>query len=406
MQVLVKKSNAAGEVAAPPSKSYAHRLIIASFLSGGRCSVSNVSLSNDIKATLSCIKALGGDFTINNDTVTFSGNNSIPNQDKYILPCDESGSTLRFMIPIALTLLSGRTVVMQGTQKLLSRGLTVYENLFDKYGIQYTHGADSFVFCGTFNPDRIEIQGNLSSQYVTGLLFACSLVKRQTRIDILPPIESLPYINITVDVLKKFGCDIKMNGNSIDINGSVGYSATDTTVEGDYSNAAFLDALNCLSGSDVKVTGLNEKSIQGDKVYRDYFNQLRMGTPTLDISNCIDLGPILFGMAAMLNGAKFVGIRRLRDKESDRVLAMATELRKFNIFVDISPDYVIIRKNNFSIPKEMLCGHNDHRIVMTLFIILTSCGGVIDGFEAVNKSFPDFLERVKGLGVQYEIIKR
>ena len=176
-------------------------------------------------------------------------------------------------------------------------------------------------------------------------------------------------------------------------------------MEGDWSNAAFLEALDTLSsGGYVTLNGLDENSIQGDKVCRELFNRLDQGYTEIDIGNCPDLGPILFTVAAAKHGAKFVGTRRLRDKESDRISAMESELSKFGAELLIEENSVTVLSKELHSPNERLYGHNDHRIVMSLAVLCSLYGGKIDGCEAVNKSYPDFFEDIKTLGINvYEI---
>ena len=213
MKIKIFKGNASGSVTAPPSKSYAHRLLIASFLSNKKCIVSNVEFSNDILATLSCIKELGGSFTVKDNEVIFDGKNDKEIKDEYILECGESGSTIRFLIPIALVLKKGSRITMKGTKKLISRGLSVYEDIFKSSNIEYSYTEDSFSFSGKLTKSKFTVPGNISSQYISGLIFALSLLKRDTQITITGNIESLPYIYLTIDTLAHFNVSIELNEN-------------------------------------------------------------------------------------------------------------------------------------------------------------------------------------------------
>lgn len=403
MKIKIFKGNASGSVMAPPSKSYAHRLLIASFLSNKKCVVSNVELSNDIKATLNCIKELGGSFEIKDNEVIFDGKNDKEIKDEYVLDCSESGSTIRFLIPIALVLKKGSRITMKGTKKLISRGLTVYEDIFKYSNIKYEYTEDSFSFSGKLTKSKFSVPGNISSQYISGLIFALSLLKRDTEITITGNIESLPYINLTIDTLAHFNVSIELKDNVVYIMGHQKYARSNSNVEGDFSNAAFLEALNYIDlNNNVNVKGLNYFSRQGDSIYMKLFPKLEGQAPTIDISNCIDLGPILFTVSSMLNGAKITGTKRLRIKESDRVACMVEELNKFGADIEVYDDEVIINKKELHKPNEILNGHNDHRIVMSLAVLLTKFEGVIDGIEAVNKSFPTFFSKLGEVGIKYE----
>ncbi len=411
MKTRISKGIASGTIVAPPSKSYAHRILIASFLAssqgygeGRACRVSNVAFSDDVNATLGCLKALGAVISTDADSVLFKGTAGAGGDGELMLDCNESGSTLRFLIPMALVLNENRRIVMRGTAKLMSRGLDAYERIFERCGIEYEHGNDFFSFCGKLAGSEFVVPGNTSSQYVTGLMFALSLRQGDSRIVIEGDIESLPYIRITLDVLSGFGVRAVFSGNEIRIQGGRKYLSGDRSVEGDYSNAAFFAALNLIDPlNDVRVCGLAVDSVQGDKAYERLFPLLKENTgPEIDISDCIDLGPVLFMLASALNGAVFTGVRRLRIKESDRVACMVEELVKFGARIDAGDDSVVIHRAELHAPGSVLNGHNDHRIVMALSVLLTRFGGVIDGSEAVRKSFPDFFERLGEVGVSYE----
>ena len=208
---------------------------------------------------------------------------------------------------------------------------------------------------------------------------------------------------MTVEALKTFGVDIEFKDNCFVIPEVCKFRPADVTVEGDYSNAAFLDALTILGG-DVKVAGLREDSLQGDKVYREYFAALKNGAPILDISQCPDLGPVLIAVAAAKNGAVFTGTARLKIKESDRGHAMAEELKKFGVELEIGENHIKV-PCGISTPKATLYGHNDHRIVMSMAVLCTLTGGKIDGAEAVAKSYPDFWDKLTALGIEANILE-
>jgi len=222
-------------------------------------------------------------------------------------------------------------------------------------------------------------------------------------IQLIPPVESCSYINLTIEALETFGVEVKwQDEKTLYIKGGQSYKAVHAEVEGDYSNAAFFAALNEL-GSDIEMTGLNPESLQGDKVYEKNFALLEKGTPTINISDCPDLGPILFAVAAVKGGGVFTGTRRLKIKESDRATAMAEELSKFGVAVTVYEDSVVVYPHDFHAPTEVLNGHNDHRIVMSMAVLLTRLGGSIVGAEAVSKSMPEFFELLSGLGIDVSL---
>jgi len=399
MKVEIGKSVAKGAILAPPSKSYAHRLMISAALADGESVIKGISASEDMSATLDCIKAIGAQFKKDGDIVIIKGaGNAITEKSGAVKEffCRESGSTLRFMIPIAM--LSGDECEFVGTERLVSRGIGVYNEIFAEKGIKVVSAKDRFRLTGKLIGGLYRVRADVSSQFISGLLFALPLADGDSVIELLPPVESKKYIDITVDTIRKFGIAIDTDENTIKIKGNQKYRPASLTVEGDYSNAAFLDAFNFIGG-DVRVMGLNENSLQGDRVYGDYFRALEDGCPTLDISDCPDLGPVLFALAAAKNGAHFTGTRRLKIKESDRAVAMATELKKFGAIVEVDENTVTVVKNELHAPTEILSGHNDHRIVMSLAVLLTLFGGIIDEAEAVRKSYPSFFDEIKELDI-------
>ena len=402
MKIKINKSVLSGTVLAPPSKSMAHRMLICAGLSEGESKVHGIAPSEDILATLDCLEQIGAEYNYDGDTVTIKGCRRKTTDGERELYCRESGSTLRFFIPICL--LDGKATKLYGTEKLLSRPLGVYENIFKARGIEFNNDGKSIALQGDLSSGNYKIQGNISSQFISGLLFALPLLEGDSIIDIIPPIESCSYINLTIRALAEFGVEVKwQDERTLFIKGNQKYQSCEVTVEGDYSNGAFFEALNYL-GNNVRTEGLREDSIQGDKVYREFFAMLEKGTPTLHLSDCPDLGPVLFALAAAKHGGVFTGTRRLRMKESDRGAAMAQELEKFGVSVRVEENTVVVYPAEFHQPQETLCGHNDHRIVMALAVLLTKTGGVIDGIEAVNKSMPDFFDKLKALGLDCEMI--
>ena len=383
---------------APPSKSMAHRLLIGGGLAKGESVIEGISGSEDMKATLDCLSAIGAKYKIEGDKVTITGADIRNIPEGAVLKCRESGSTLRFFIPICL--LDGKTFTLTGSEKLLSRPLSVYEEIFKKQGIVFEAAPDKITVGGKISGGTFKIKGNISSQFITGLLFVLPLLEEDSIIQLIPPVESLSYINLTIEALSTFGVEIKwQDEKTLFIKGGQEYKAVSAKVEGDYSNAAFFAALNVL-GSEIEITGLNPNSLQGDKVYEKYFPLLEKGTPTINISDCPDLGPILFAVAAVKGGGVFTGTRRLKIKESDRATAMADELAKFGVAVTVHDDSVVVYPHNFHAPTEPLFGHNDHRIVMSCAVLSTITGGKIEGAEASRKSLPDFFERLEKLGFE------
>ena len=402
MKVKILPSKTSGEVSAPPSKSFAHRYLIGSVLSRGKCVIKNIADSDDISATLSCIEQLGGSVTKDGNIVTV-----IPTNEKQIenavFDCKESGSTLRFFIPVVLAT-GAKNCTFSGSERLLTRGIKEYEKLFENSDVIIKSDEKSIEVNGTLSAGNYEISGEVSSQYTTGMLFALSVLSGKSTLKITGNAESRAYVDMTIKVLKDFGADItETEKNFFEINGKGRLSPGEFTVEGDWSNAAFLIALSRLVGT-ISVSGLNENSVQGDRFLSVAFDALDGENAEIDLKDCPDLAPILFAYAAYKNGGKFTNTRRLRVKESDRANVMAEELKKFGANVKVYENSVEIEKTQLKPPIVPLCGHNDHRIVMALSVLAAVFGAEIDGAEAVNKSYPDFFRVIKKAGVNvYEI---
>ena len=403
MKVRIEKGTARGTVSAPPSKSMAHRLLICAGLSDGECIVHGISDSEDMLATMDCLRTLGVQFEKEEDTVRVSGIDIRKAAALEKLNCRESGSTLRFFVPIAL--LTGKETVLAGSRRLMERPLSVYEELFSQRGITLQKTEREIRTRGSLRYGSFEMDGNVSSQFVTGLLLALPLLEGDSRIVLRPPVESRSYIDMTLSALRMFGVEAGwQEENVLYIKGNQRYHAEEVFVEGDYSNAAFFELLNLLGGQ-VKIENLREDSLQGDRVYEELLEALKRPDAELDLSDCPDLGPVLFAAAAAGCGGKFTGTRRLKIKESNRGEAMAEELRTFGVTTEVLENEVIVGRQGLREPKEVLNGHNDHRIVMSEAVLLTQTGGVIDGAEAVSKSFPDFFEKLASLGIEVERIE-
>ena len=428
MIVTIAPSAAEGRIQAPPSKSMAHRLLICAGLSAGTSVISNVDLSDDIMATLDCLRALGAGVTCEDSRVIIHGIDPGRVSHPAVLPCRECGSSLRFLIPVCL--LSGQENILTGSSSLFKRPLSVYEDICREQNLRFEKKEKSLSVAGRLSAGQYVIPGNISSQFVSGLLFALPLLEEDSTIRLLPPIESRPYIDMTLHALAQFGiraavepviaaaaasADGKEAGSlsrlpadagslpvEIRVPGRQRYAPRNLEVEGDYSSAAFFEALTLLGGR-VEVDGLKEDSLQGDRIFRKYFSQLQKGFADVDLSDCPDLGPVLMAAAAALHGGRFRGTRRLAYKESDRGAAMKQELGRMNVRVDVSENEILVCPG-ISHPREILDGHNDHRIVMSLAVLLSLTGGSIRGAEAVEKSLPDFFDRLKKLGIHISFL--
>lgn len=400
MIAAFKPCRLSGSVDAPPSKSMAHRYLIGAALSGETCRISGFDYSEDILASIDCLRALGAEVSTDEDSVTIRSEGFMQ-AEKPVLACRESGSTLRFFIPLALCL--GKEVTLQGSRRLFERPLGIYEDLCREKGFLFRKSENAVTLCGRLQSGHYRIRGDISSQFITGLIFALLYTGGDSDIEILPPFESRSYVNLTLSALKSFGANVEMTEEyRISIRESQMHAYCGR-IEGDYSNAAFLDAFNHI-GSDVRVGNLKADSLQGDRVYQAYFRLISAGTPTLDISDCPDLGPVLFALAAMKNGAVFTGTERLKAKESDRGMAMHEELKKLGGGLCFGDNVITVPKQELKDRGDLLSGHNDHRIVMAMSLILSRTGGVIDDAQAIRKSYPGFFEDIRRLGAKVEVI--
>ena len=419
MDKRIKSSIAKGIVKAPPSKSMAHRYIICAGLCDKVSTISNVDYSEDIKATIDCIKALGAKVDVGESFVSIDGRETVIQKilknanettasdksdmsDKQDISeidflCRESGSTMRFFMGIAMTL--PVTANFYGSETLRNRPFGIYESILNSAdNCFFKRMDDKISIKGGLKENDFEIAGNISSQFVTGLLLSLSLRKEGGSITLIPPVESRSYIDMTIQAMREFGIDVKWEGeNKLKVEANQTYTSKDIEVEGDYSNAAFLDAFNYIGG-DVKVEGLNAESLQGDKVYKECFEKLKAEKATIDIADCPDLGPVLFAVAAANHGGVFTSTARLKIKESDRGSVMCEELAKFGIKTHMEENSIEIG-SGLKAPGEAICGHNDHRIVMSLSLLLSLTGGTITEAEAVRKSYPGFFDDIQKLGI-------
>lgn len=406
-----------GEVHIPPSKSIGHRAIICGGLSQGTTKIENLGKSHDMEATLEGMQSLGAKIErINTSTIKITGMN-FNKEGIDIINCKESGSTIRFLIPLAG--LFNKAITFTGEGRLGERPLIPYYEIFDKQNISYTtdNGNLPLEIKGYLKPDNFYLKGNISSQFITGLLFALPLLDGDSTIHITTELESKGYIDLTLDILKDFSINIKNDDyKTFYIKGNQTYMSQDYTIEGDFSQAAFWIVAG-LIGEELTIKGLNSASHQGDKMILEIVQNMggnviiesnhiqvkpsqTIGT-TIDVSQCPDLVPVLAVLASVSKGTtKIINASRLRIKESDRLKSTATELNKLGAHITETEDSLIIQG------KEQLKGGcsvdswNDHRIAMALAIASIKCNQPIEitNSDAVKKSYPSFWEDFKNLG--------
>ena len=414
-----------GTVQAPPSKSVAHRAIIAAALSGGRCRIRNVAMSKDIQATLGCMAALGAkvQFDEKKGEVLLDGREKKPNKKTLTMNCCESGSTLRFMIPLAL--LTGQKVTFSGEGRLMQRPQKPYADLFAQKGISYIQEENAIHVKGMLQAGLFQLPGNVSSQFITGLLFALPLLEGDSEIQLTTILESKGSVDLTLQVLKDFGIKIEnKNYRRFIIPGGQSYQPCDYTVEADYSQAAFFLVAGAL-GCDVSVSGLNRESLQGDKkilellqetganVEEDVNGAIRairtnsMHGIRIDAGEIPDLVPILAVLCAFCDGESLIyNAGRLRMKESDRLSAVTCELRHLGVQIEEGADYLKINGAQV-VNGTTVSSWNDHRIAMALAIAACRAEGevaIVDAKKSVTKSYPDFFEVYTALQTGPEVL--
>lgn len=392
-----------GTLKIPSSKSMGHRMVIAAALSGGG-KVENLTVSADIQATLQGMKALGADYRFDGNTARFENRRDVQ-EETVVIDCNESGSTLRFLLPVAVALCPQKTLIFKGRGRLLDRPLEPYFALFDEMGIQYQKGQDGLMVQGILKSGECRLSGKISSQFITGLLFALPLLPGDSKIVITDKLESKGYVDMTLEALTVFGIEVEnQDYQEFIIPGSQSYFSKDTIVEGDYSQAAFFYAANFI-GSDVVLERLNPNSSQGDRaveaILTDFAGQ---DNCELDVSDIPDLVPALAAAAAYRagKGTRFVNASRLRIKESDRIAATCLMLRALGAQVEEGEDSITVWGQE-TLPgtgENALDCCNDHRIAMAAAAAAVGCTGKVRllGAECVSKSYPAFWEDYRRLG--------
>ena len=407
---IIKADKLVGELSPPPSKSVLHRYIIASSLAKGISKIENISFSEDIIATIEAMKKLGAKIEQKDNYLLIDGSDTFKNLNENIeIDCNESGSTLRFLFP--LSIVKENKVLFKGRGKLFKRPMTPYFENFKKYKIKHSYIDENEILLeGKLKAGIYEIDGNISSQFITGLLFSLPLLDGESKIIINGKLESSNYIDISLDCLSKFG--IKIINNSYQefiIEGNQSYKVGNYRTEADYSQAAFFLVANAI-GSKIKINDLSENSLQGDKKIIDYISEIDNWNSkdilVLDGSETPDIIPIL-SLKAAVSGKKIeiVNIERLRIKESDRLKATVEELSKLNFDLIEKKDSILINsKEDIKINKNekivSLSSHSDHRIAMMIAIATTCYDGeiLLDNLDCVKKSYPNFWEVFLSLG--------
>lgn len=393
-----------GTVKVPPSKSLAHRAVICASLAHGKSRIRGLEYSEDIKATIGVMRAAGAEINENADVVEVIGSNGVNTHAEVF--CNESGSTLRMCLPVCAALNKGFTH-FSGRGKLGARPMTVFEQLWKDAGLYYNDesaakGTLDITVKGALPSGVYRVRGDVSSQFISGLLFALPLADGDSVVEITTPLYSKGYIDLTLQALKSSGVEVAFDGKSrFDIKGGQQYSPVNAEVEGDWSQAAFFLVANAI-GSEIRVEGLNGNSAQGDKVIRDFIEKLQGdGDLVFDGEDCPDIIPVFSVACALRKGrTRLTGLKRLKIKECDRLEAVYTQLSAIGADVERDGDDLIFNGVESFKGGVNVSSFNDHRIAMTLAIAATRCEKpiIIDDFACIAKSYPDFLERYVALG--------
>ena len=427
MKIKIKPGNLKGTIEIPPSKSYSHRAVIAAALAenGKKSKIDNLKFSVDITTTTDIMENWGAEIERFESALEIIGNGGkVAPRDKYV-QCNESGSTIRFLIPVGIT--SENELVFDGKGKLVDRPLDSYYKIFKEQGLKYETigGKLPLTVNGKLKSGNYEIDGNISSQFITGLLYALPLLEGDSKLIINKNLESKGYVDLTLEILKLAGIEIVNNDyKSFDIRGNQTYKPFNYTVEGDYSQVAFWIVAGIISANrdnEVKCLHVNKNSLQGDReiieivtrmgakleIFDDYVivKPSKTKGTVIDISQCPDIGPVLTVLAALSEGeTRIINGKRLRIKESDRITSIKTELNKLGGNVSEEGDSLIIQGVEEFRGGVTVNAWNDHRIAMSLAVASTRCEEeiILEEAESVRKSYPHFWDDFVKMGGEIE----
>ncbi len=418
--IRISPSFLSGRVSVPPSKSAAHRAIICASLASGESTISPVELSEDIKATIDCMRALGAVITYYNDRSLKIDGSRVFSSPSALLDCHESGSTLRFLIPVAAA--GGIEAQFIGRGKLPERPIGVFTDCLPKHNVICdTSGGLPLRINGQLRSGQYEIPGDVSSQFITGLLLALPLLEGDSEIILTTKAQSVGYIDMTISAMADFGVTVARTENGFSVKGGQKYSPRDYIVEGDWSQAAFFMTAGALGGN-ITIDNLRPDSVQGDKACVDIYRRFGADIITngrnitisgsklhgieIDARDIPDMVPALAVTAAFAEGQTVItGAERLRIKECDRLAAMAQGLSRLGADITETPDGLVINGCD-NLKGALVEGFNDHRIVMSLSTASARCIGdiVITDMESINKSYPSYFEDFRSLGGIADVI--
>ena len=409
-----------GEIKAPPSKSLSHRALICASLAKGESTITNIAYSEDILATISALELLGAKFEKHDNKLIVKGTRRIKTPNKAI-NCNESGSTLRFLIPIFS--LTNKEILFTGSKSLIKRPQSIYKEIFKKDGNTFKLKDNNIMVNGSVKAREYLLKGNVSSQFFTGLMFSLPLLEEDSTIIVDGTLESKGYIDLTIRTLEEFGIEILELENGYFIKGNQSYEPRNFKIEGDYSQAAFYLVGGVLNGL-IKVSDLEHESFQGDKAIIDVIKSMRgkviymengfitessptIGT-TIDLSDFPDLGPIIALLGSLSEGkTRITNASRLRIKESDRIESTVRTLKALGANISSTKDEIIIKGKTALKGGVTVDSFNDHRIAMMVSIAasLSKEKVILTNANAVSKSYPNFFEDYISVGGQLNTIK-
>jgi 3-phosphoshikimate 1-carboxyvinyltransferase len=420
MNVLINPTKLSGSVIIPASKSQSHRAIICASLAKGKSVINNIGFSDDIHSTIAAMEKIGAKIVRNEHQLIIQGVSRIMVMDDNFIDCNESGSTLRFLIPILS--LSKQKIVLTGKPSLFKRPMSIYEQIFKDRHLTYQQNERSIIIDGSITPGLYKIPGNISSQFVSGLMFSLPLLKEDSIIEIDGELESKEYIDMTLDVLNRFGIKITIENGKYIIKGNQKYLPTKMIIEGDYSQMAF-HAVAGLLGGDIICKNLSSNSLQPDRRILEFIKKMdglyeptsngyifhcsnTIGT-TIDVSQSPDIAPILAVLGALSKGKTIIdNAARLKYKESNRLSSTYETLKQMNVKVEMTDAALLIEGQNY-VDGGVFESFNDHRIVMAIAIaaIRATKPVLIRNADAINKSYPNFFQDYQRLGGNITIME-
>lgn len=399
--ITITPSKLSGKITVPSSKSISHRALICAALAKGKSEIKNLLDCADTRATIDILKAFGAKIYARDEITVVEGIEKP--SERVMADCRESGSTLRFLLPMAAAL--GCETEFHGKGKLPERPVTPYFTELTKNGIIFETRSMPYRISGKLGSGDYAVAGDISSQFISGLMFALPILQGDSRIILTSPLQSKPYVDLTIAELEKFGVNVTEIPGGYFIKGGQEYVPQKTKIEADMSQAAFFAVANSL-GSQIEIEGLNPNSLQGDKVILDIVKKAEGKAFDVDASQIPDLVPILAVLASLSKGVSHItGCERLRIKECDRLSAIAEELNKLGASVTENKDSLTVEGVD-SLRGGICDSHNDHRIAMSLAIAAARSKGkvTINGAECVAKSYPRFFEDFVSLGGTADVI--